>query len=138
MVEEPPIHIGHTLDGESACGQRLLELGQQGIASGLQGGRLLRDPDIVDDTVAQHAADAGEPLPDRPDLRAADRVPSAGVVAEQTHRGIPRQAGEVGAGGPDLVSADGNENQVVARTCRSRNDADCSLNLLAAEDVMRP
>lgn len=77
------------IDRESAGGQRLLEFGQPGIVSRLQGGRLLRDPDVVRDTGAQHAANAGNPCLISPISLSAAVPRPPGLFPNKTTAGFP-------------------------------------------------
>jgi hypothetical protein len=60
VIGKPAVHVRDALDGEPALVERPFQLGQAGVAAGLQGGRLLPDASVVGGPVTQDAANPRE------------------------------------------------------------------------------
>ena len=83
MVGEPSVHVGYPLDREPALAQASFNLGQAGVITSLQSGRLLPDANVLGDPLADDAADPEEPELDCARDLAGYRGMPVGAVPEE-------------------------------------------------------
>jgi hypothetical protein len=115
----------------------VLQLIKARVAASLQRGGLLRDPDVFGCPVPEQAANTGKPEQDVTGNLITDRRTASWVITEEHHRRGSAEAGKLGTGRGQLVTAHGDENEVEPGVHRVLENADPGAGPVAAEHVMR-